>query len=165
MFQQHGSTCRMWIAPEDRDPVVFHHPTRKCIGYYGAVRLNDGRFVYQREPNKFDADTCFRFLKHLRKITAPSERRVEVISDNAKYHHARAHKDWRDDCSEKFSLLFLPPYSPELNPAERIWKLTRKMCTHNRYFADLDDIITAVENQFDQWTRGNDPLRRLCAIN
>lgn len=165
MFQQHGSTCKMWIAPEEHDPVVFHHPTRKSIGYHGAVRLNDGKFVYLRETNKFDTNSSFTFLKLLRKITAPSKRKVVVIIDNARYHHAKAHKQWRDDCSEKFALLFLPPYSPELNPSERIWKLTRRTSTHNRYFSSLDEVIIAVEIQFEQWTKGNDTLRRLCAIN
>jgi hypothetical protein len=42
-FQQHGSRCRMWIPPECRDPVVWHYPTRKSVGYFGAIRLCDGK--------------------------------------------------------------------------------------------------------------------------
>ena len=42
-FQQHGSRCRMWVPPETRDPVLHHHPSRHHIGYFGAVRLRDGR--------------------------------------------------------------------------------------------------------------------------
>lgn len=37
-FQQHGSRCPMWAAPEDRDPVLRHEPTRKSLGYFGAVQ-------------------------------------------------------------------------------------------------------------------------------
>ena len=37
-FHQHGSRCRMWVPPETRDPVVYHHPTRKSVGYFAAVR-------------------------------------------------------------------------------------------------------------------------------
>src|SRR5437667_666484 len=48
-FQQHGSRCRMWIPPECRDPVLLHAPTRKSVGYWGAVRLRDGLFVHRRE--------------------------------------------------------------------------------------------------------------------
>lgn len=43
-FQQHGSRCRMWVPPEVRDPVSLHHPTRRQVGYFGAVRLADRRF-------------------------------------------------------------------------------------------------------------------------
>ena len=30
---------RLWVPPEDRAPVILHHPTRKSVGYFGAVRL------------------------------------------------------------------------------------------------------------------------------
>jgi transposase len=165
MFQQHGSRCKMWIPPEDRDPVIFHHPTRKKVGYWGAVRLLDGKFVYQRETDMFNAETCFRFFKYLRKISARSSRNVAIILDNARYHHAKLHKEWREWCSEVFSFEYLPPYCPDLNPIERVWKLTRRRCTHNEYFPEIENVISSVENQFDCWKIGNESLRRLCAMS
>jgi transposase len=63
-----------------------------------------------------------------------------------------------------FRIDYLPPYSPDLNPIERVWKLTRRQCLHNRYFPMLSEIVDSVENQFNQWLRGNMTLRRLCAI-
>jgi len=45
----------------DTDPVYFHCPTRKSIGYFGAVRLRDGKFVYQQATGKFNAES-FRIL-------------------------------------------------------------------------------------------------------
>jgi len=163
-FQQHGSRCRMWVPPEDKDPVLLHHPTRKSVGYFGAVRLRDGKFVYRREVDKFNAETFFVFLKLLRTVSSRSGRQVVVIADNVRYHHARLHEPWRQEAEDRFSLLFLPPYSPELNPIERVWKLTRRQATHNRYFPQFQDIIDAVENTFHHWRLGNETLRRLCAI-
>jgi transposase len=134
------------------------------VGYYGAVRLRDGRFFFRREADKFNALTCWEFLKDLRAVSVDADRRVVVIADNAKYHHARLHQDWRQQEADRFSLNFLPPYSPELNPTERVWKLTRRLCVHNRYFPDLSDVALAVETAFTNWTKPNDTLRRLCAI-
>lgn len=165
MFQQHGSRCRMWVAPEDRDPVILHHPTRKGVGYYGVVRVSDGKFIYAREPEAFNAETFFKFMKLLRMMTARSKKMVVVILDNARYHHAVLHKEWRESCADRFCLEFLPPYSPDLSVIERVWKLTRRLCTHNRYFPALDDIVHSVEGQFDQWSKGSETVRRLCAIN
>ncbi len=54
--------------------------------------------------------------------------------------------------------------SPELNPIERIWKLVRRLSTHNRYFPELEDVMKAIEHTFSQWRRGNETLRKLCAI-
>jgi hypothetical protein len=51
-----------------------------------------------------------------------------------------------------------------LNPIERVWKLTRRMATHNQYFPTLASVPVAVENVFDQWRTGNPALNRLCAL-
>ena len=87
-----------------------------------------------------------------------------VITDNAPYHHSRLHRPWREHHAHGSALDFLPAYSPELNPIERVWKLTRRRCLHNRYFDNLQDVIRAVESEFATWTTRNDVLRRLCAI-
>lgn len=121
----------MWIPPEIKDPVLLHAPTRKNVGYFGAVRLRDGKFVWSREMKAFDGETF---------------------------------KEWRELCQEYFALVFLPPYSPELNTIERTWKLTRRLCTHNRYFATLNEVVIAVETQFQQWSSPNQQLRLLCSF-
>jgi hypothetical protein len=55
-FQQHGTRTRMWVAPEVKDPILLHAPTRKSIACFGAVRLNGGQFVWGTSP-KFNAET------------------------------------------------------------------------------------------------------------
>jgi len=55
----------MWVPPEDIDPVVFHAPTRKSIGIFGAVTNNDGRLVTQLNGKKFDAAAFLVFLTKL----------------------------------------------------------------------------------------------------
>jgi transposase len=163
-FQQQGSRCRMWAPPEIKDPVVYHHPTRKSVGYFAAVRLRDGQFLFRREAGRFNGDSFWEFLKMFRETNAVTGRRVLAISDNAQYHRSKLHLAWRLRQLPQFGLDFLPPYSPELNPIERVWKLTRRMCLHSRYFAFLDSVVDAVETQFAEWTKPNDALRRLCAI-
>ena len=154
----------MWIPPECKHPVVLQHPTRKRVGYFGAIRLRDGKFEYRRESNVFNAQTFWSFMKKLRQISCHAGRRVLVLSDNARYHHAEMHVNWRRYCSHTFALLFLPPYSPELNPIERVWKLTRRLATHNRYFEHIDQVADAVESIFSDWRKPNTTLKKLCAI-
>src|SRR5438552_345138 len=96
--------------------------------------------------------------------SAQSGRRVIVISDNAKYHHACLHKEWREQQAPDFALDYLPPYSPELNPIERVWKRTRRNCVHNVYFPTLRALVEKVERQFERWSEPNDELARLCEI-
>jgi len=154
----------MWVPPENRDPVLLHHPTRRSVGYFGAVRLRDGRFLYRRETERFGAQTFLDFLRQFSRANRAARRRMVLILDNASYHHARLHKPWRESHAERISLEFLPPYSPELNPIERVWKFTRRRCLHNHYFPRLESVIETVEWEFAAWARHSDSLRRLCAI-
>lgn len=163
-FQQHGSRCRMWIPPEVRDPVCRHAPTRKSISYFGAVRITDGRLVTSKPEGRFDAQTCWRFLRKLRRAARRRGRKIIVIVDNARYHHANLHLAWRRSQHPHFVLLFLPPYSPQLNPIERVWKLLRRLWLHNRYFPSLPELIQIVDAQFATWSRPNSTLRRLCSV-
>ena len=73
----------MWIPPEVTDPVLWHYPTRQSVGYFGAVRLRDGKLVYDRQEGRFNKETYFRFLQLLRRRACCSGRRVVVIVDNA----------------------------------------------------------------------------------
>lgn len=154
----------MWVPPEVRDPVCVHAPTRKSISYFGAVRIRDGKLCTLPPSGHFDAQTCWSFLRRLRRISTRTGRRVVVISDNARYHHATLHAAWRHAQQPAFALLFLPPYSPQLNPIERVWKLLRRLWLHNRYFPSLTELTLIVNAQFKVWSRPNPVLRRLCSI-
>ena len=164
-FQQHGSRCTMWVPPEDCDPVVFHAPTRKSIGIVGAVRNSDGRLVTQLNSHKFDTASFLVFLTTLLRYYWRKGHLMIVVVDNARWHHAKALQPWLDEHRDRIRLDFLPPYSPDLNPVERVWKLTRRLCTHNHYFSTLDDLIDIVSEQFTLWRKPNDTLYRLCAFN
>jgi transposase len=152
----------MWIPPEDIDPVVLHAPTRKSIGVFGAVRIMDGCLV-TRQESVFDAVTFQSFLCQLVRHRRKGHILVLMV-DNARWHHANYLQPWLYEHRHVLHLDFLPPYSPELNPIERVWKLTRYICTHNRYFPTLEDLLTVVRRQFNLWARPNDILRKLCAI-
>lgn len=161
-FQQHGTRCMMWVPPEDKDPVTWHAPTRKNAALFGAVNVLNGKFVYMIVP-KFNALTFRIFLGKLLRHRKRS-RKMVVILDNARYHHATMLDSFLETHKDHLMLDFLPPYSPELNPIERIWKLTRKLCTHNQYFHSLEDLVKAVSSQLDLWNKPNDLLAKLCCI-
>jgi transposase len=161
-FQQHGTRCRIWVPPEIKDPVLIHAPTRKSVACFGAVSLSTGKFV-RSMCAKFDVATFETFLKTLLRHRSRGKRMV-IVLDNAKYHHAVLLKPLLWKYRTVLTLLFLPPYSPQLAPIERVWKLARRMATHNRCFATLGALLTAVSTCFDRWRKPNSVLRRLCGI-
>lgn len=152
----------MWVPREIKDPVLLHAPTRKSVACFGAVNVRSGKFVSRNAP-WFNAETFEVFLKQLIRHRTRGKRMVLVL-DNAKYHHARSLAPLLRRYRKGLTLLYLPPYSPQLNTIERLWKLARRLATHNRYFATLEALIQAVSTQFRRWRRPNTVLRRLCCI-
>lgn len=152
----------MWVPPEVKDPVLSHAPTRKSVACFGAVSLRTGKFV-RSMCEKFDALTFETFLKKLLRHRSRGKRMV-IVLDNARYHHAILLAPLLRKYRKVLTLLFLPPYSPQLAPIERVWKLARRLATHNRFFATLDELLRAVESCFDWWEKPNAVLCRLCGI-
>lgn len=152
----------MWIPPELKDPVLTHAPTRKSIACFGAVSLESGKFAYSL-CDTFDAKTFEAFLKLLLRRRTRGKRMV-IVLDNARYHHAKLLAAMLGKYRKVLTLLFLPPYSPQLAPIERVWKLTRRLATHNRYFETLGEVLEAVRDCFARWLKPNMVLTRLCGI-
>jgi transposase len=152
----------MWVPPEEKDPVVLHAPTKKNISLFGAVNLSSGKLIHYMNPI-FNAVTFWEFLKMLSK-RGGKKKNIIVVLDNARYHHAVLLKPWLYIKRHRIRLLFLPPYSPELNPIERVWKLVRKNCTHNQYFPSLDCLAKNVKEQLNIWDVPNEILFKLCCI-
>ena len=65
----------------------------------------------------FTADKLIDFLEALIKDT---DKKVFLIVDNLRVHHAKPVKAWLQDHKDQIEMFYLPSYSPELNPEERL---------------------------------------------
>jgi len=92
-------------------------------------------------------------LKFISEQVGPN-RHVVLILDQAGWHVAKALK-----VPDNLTLLHLPPYSPELNPIERLWAYLKSHYLSNRVFVDYDDLFAAVR---EAWLQLDEP--RLCAL-
>ncbi|TLV20682.1 IS630 family transposase, partial [Klebsiella indica] len=72
--------------------------------------------------------------------------KVHVILDGAGYHRSLLVKDWAEVVNIK--LHYLPPYSPNLNPIERMWKLMNEHARNNRYFSNSREFRDAISEFF-----------------
>jgi transposase len=86
------------------------------------------------------------------------------VLDNVRYHHAKLLKKWLET-KPKLELVYLPPYSPELNPIERAWWYMRKKITHNRYLANMEERKAAFWKMFSHFQNPNEELKKVCAVN
>lgn len=84
-----------------------------------------------REYDTINSENIARFFIAIRE-TYPITQKVHIILDGAGYHRAELVKDWAEVMN--IALHYLPPYSPNLNPIERLWKVMNEQVRNNRYF-------------------------------
>ena len=87
-----------------------------------------------------------------------------MVLDNVRYHHAKKIGRWLEK-NPKLEFVFLPAYSPELNPIERAWWYMRKKITHNRFVQTLYDRKKAFWKMFPHFQKPNIVLKNICVIN
>lgn len=164
-FQRHGTLTRMW-APRGKQPGVIVAPTRQNVGYFGMVCPATGE-SFIRLGHPFNSETVMQFFREFLESRAQaktSTKQIVVILDNASWHKKAVRLMTGDD-SKQLVFLFLPPYSPDLNPIERLWRWTRRHCTHNKYFDHIDALADTLNKFFSLWELPNSELRSLCATN
>ena len=157
-FQRHSSLIRMW-APKGQQPRVLSPSVRHKVGFFGALNLKTGSLLTEEAPT-FNSETFGDFIRYLLEST---QEKVYLIMDNARWHRAKDLKDLFESNQDRLIRIFLPPYSPELNPVERVWRITRRQVTHNRYFPSIAELRIASVSQFTRWELPNQTLKVLCA--
>ena len=78
-----------------------------------------------------------------------SESSVGRILSTRRYHRSKELKDFLKQ-NKKITFRLLPPYSPNLNPIERLWKLLNEYERNNVFFASKKDFCHAIERFFKQ---------------
>src|SRR3989338_2204830 len=84
-----------------------------------------GRMVFRIENHTIHAEDHIDFLKQI--IKHHPRRKIIVIEDNAKPHIAGAVKDFVRDNKNRIAVYYLPTYSPDLNPDEKVWKYLKNV--------------------------------------
>lgn len=120
---------------------------RKTAHVFGIITLEDRpRFLYQFAP-VFNGNT---FLDFLKQIVRRNRRKVFLIIDNGPCHNLKEDgKRWLAENRHRIELFRLPPYSPEFNPIEGVWKVTKKRTTHNRFYKTTEERDAALCATFD----------------
>jgi len=158
---------RAWFLagslPEIKSPVE-----RFKVSIFGAMGMRGQLITLENET--FNAETFRLFLEKLllqadvgRKKDG-KKKKILLVLDNARYHHAKILQSWLEEASDLLELFFLPPYSPDLNPIEMLWKKTRRNVTHNRYFNSLQELWYDLKQYWAQFLKPNEELMKLSAF-
>lgn len=141
MFQDEAgfgriSTPAVCWCPEKVRPCVPSLRVREYIYLFGVVEPLTGENFFLI-LDKCDTISTNAFLKGLSEEF--SEDMIILVCDNASWHSS---EDLQ--IPENIIIVFIPPYTPEMNPIEQIWTEIRKMGFKNHFFASLDDVIQKI---------------------
>jgi transposase len=137
-------------------------PGRQRYNILGAIDSHNQEFTSIRTTDNINALTIIDLLD---KVAEKYPRvPISMVMDNARYQHCKAVK--AHAAKLDIELLFLPPYSPNLNLIERVWKLTKKKCLTNKYHRDFSGFRAAIDRCLDDFDDKLKPeLKSLLALN
>lgn len=150
---QQGTTTHVW-APTGSRPTAVRQTRYEWIYLYAAVEPASGESAALLAPY-VNTPTMNAFLKILDAERKPDEHFV-LIMDQAGWHKSRDLK-----LPDGITVLLLPPYSPELNPAENLWHYLRSHYLSNRVYEDYDALLAAGTTAYRALTL--EVLRTVCA--
>jgi len=149
---QKGTLTRVW-APRGSRPTLVKQCEYGWVYLWGAVDAMTGDSIAMTTPT-VDAELMQTFINGLSDHIQKDEHAVLVL-DNAGWHHARTLM-WPGNVTP----MYLPPYSPELNPAENVWQFLRSHQLSNQIFETHASLLRRVDWA---WTQLDAPrLRSLC---
>ena len=122
-----------WI-PKGEEKEVPTNTGRKRININGAININNLEAI-AREDKRINAQSTIELLKQI-EAAYPKASNIYIILDNARYYHAKIVSEFLKKSRIKFK--FLPPYSPNLNLIERLWKFLKKKVINSSYYESYD---------------------------
>ena len=151
-FGQQGTLTTVWAERGSR-PSAIKQTEYDWIYLFAAVNPVTGDSSAMLAPT-VNTDYMNAHLEFISAQAGPNKHIVLVL-DQAGWHTAKGLR-----IPANITLLHLPPYSPELNPAERIWAYLKSHYLSNRVFHDYDDLLVSSR---DAWNSlSEECLRSVC---
>ena len=133
-----------WIK-KGVDKPIAQTASRTRVNVMGAIELAT-MLVVSCRPEYVNAETTVAFFEQL-KATYTDAPKIHIILDQSGYHRSQL---VRDSALEKnIELHYLPPYSPNLNSIERLWKVMNEEVRNNIFFSSAKVFRDAINGFFD----------------
>jgi len=126
----HNSQPAYGWMKKDCDYTIQSNTGRERININGAVNIESLQVHYREDETINSQSAICLFLQIL---NAQKTGIAYVIADNAPYYKSQVIKDFLSG-NKRLIILYLPPYSPNLNLIERLWRFLKKKVTYNKYY-------------------------------
>jgi transposase len=121
---------------------------RTRVNLLGALNL-ELMSTTTRDYETINGEAVVDFFSYISNEVYPNAPKIHFILDNAGYFKGQIATDWLQN-NPRVQAHFLPPYSPNLNPIERLWKVFHEQVSNNQYYASGKEFKSAVLNFFNK---------------
>jgi transposase len=132
-----------WIK-RGQEKEVFTNSGRSRVNIFGAISISE-LDVVTRSYDTINQFTVCDFLRALR-AKNPNGEKLYFILDRGPSNKALSVKDLAKELN--IEIVLLPPYSPNLNPIERLWKFFKKKVLYNKYYEKFKDFESVCASFF-----------------
>jgi transposase len=136
--QTTSNTQRLWSFTK---PTIYKNTTKLRANSFGFYTLNGNSVIDFKEHSKKE-DVC-EFLAEIKDKNPKTK--IIVVLDNFASHRANDTKEYAE--KNGIELIYLPPYSPDLNPIEFIWKSIKKVISRE-FIIDIDHMRDLIHEKF-----------------
>jgi transposase len=158
---QHNTVAACGWIKKGHTQTIPSNTGRQRLNLNGVVNIESMQVVV-RSDETLDAASTIALFETLEK-KHPQAGRIYVIADNARYYRSRLVKTYLK--RSRIKLKFLPPYAPNLNLIERLWKYFRKKVLYNRYYGSFAEFKRACLGFFANIKDHRAALRTLLTEN
>ena len=117
MIRDYQAIMKTWF-PKGKQRIIPTYGKHEGVKLVGFLDYETGH-VYVEEHKKYDAEVFLQFLKNV--LSQYPNGKTVIILDNARIHHAKLLKEFLEENKDCLELVYLPPYSPNLNKIEELW--------------------------------------------
>lgn len=146
---------RGWIKKGGDKPIA-QTASRTRVNVMGAIELSTMTVVSCR-PDNVNGQTTASFFDQI-KAAYPQAPKIHLILDQSGYHRSHLVKNAARE--KGIELHYLPPYSPNLNPIERLWKVMNEEVRNNVFFSSAKEFREAISDFFEKKIPKIPPLLR-----
>ncbi|MFD1774607.1 IS630 family transposase [Paenibacillus rhizophilus] len=158
MIRAYQSLQYNWF-PQGHQRKVKTYGKHEGAKLFGALDYETGKVFYQ-EDEAYDASAFERFLTSV--LQAYPTGKIAMVLDNGRIHKAASIERFVEE-QPRLEFVFLPKYSPELNPIEGLWKWLKSDVIHNVFYDKTYKVRTTV-SRFKKRINQNpmEVIDRLC---
>jgi len=154
---QHNSIPSYGWFKKGKDKPLNSNTRYHRLNINGAIDIDTYDTITEISHENIDKESTLNLLEKLRK-KRPSGM-IYCILDNAGYYISPSVKEFAKACA--IELIYLPPYSPNLNLIERLWKFMNKMIFYNKYYEEYEIFKSTCMNFFKKLYKHKDKLATL----